>query len=51
MVATKEFSPYTLGLGGHKKVTEQVKLIAGLDPFQLADCGAATRDLPPSEGQ
>ena len=33
-----------------KKVPGQVKLIAGLDPFQLAsnpDCGAGTRDLPP----
>ena len=32
------------------KVPGQVKLIAGMDPFQLAsnpDCGAATRDLPP----
>ena len=33
-----------------KKVPGQVKLTAGLDPFQLAsntDYGAATRDLPP----
>ena len=32
------------------KVPGQVKLIAGMDPFQLAsnlDCGAATRDLSP----
>ena len=45
MAATKEFSPYALK---PKKVPGQVKLIAGLDPFQLAsnpDCGAATRDL------
>ena len=52
MAATEEFSPYALGLGGQakKKVPGQVKLIAGLDPFQLAsntDCGAGTRDLPP----
>ena len=53
-----EFSPYALGLGGQakkkKKVPGQVKLIAGLDPFQLVsnpDCGAATRDLPPVKDQ
>ena len=45
-------TPYALDLGGQakKKVPGQVKLIEGLDPFQLAsnpDCGAATRDLPP----
>ena len=33
-----------------KKVPGQVKLIAGLDPFQLAsnpNCCTTTRDLPP----
>ena len=38
MAGMEEFSPYALGLGGQakKKVHGQVKLIAGLDPFQLA---------------
>ena len=48
MAATKEFYPYVAK--PKKKVPKQVKLIVGLDQFQLAsnpDCGAATRALPP----